>query len=118
MFYAPWSDYLNTLPVSWIKDLLIVTLNPFSRLVCGVLASGIGGFLIFSLVKAQTNKNIFRKLNVNGTEIEIFENSAIPFEDAPVAFVDSNKGKVCRREQGTAALGLGAVDGVHHGLIG
>ncbi len=81
VFYAPWSDYLNTLPVSRIKDLLQITLNPFSRLVSGVLASGIGGFLIFSLVKAQTNKNIFRKLNVNGTEIEIFENSEESYFD-------------------------------------
>ena len=81
VFYAQWSDYINTLPVSWIKDLLLVTLNPFSRLVSGVLASGIGGFLIFSLVKAQTNKNIFRKLNVNGTEIEIFENSEESYFD-------------------------------------
>ena len=81
VFYVSWSDYLNTLPVSWIKDLLLVTLNPFSRLVSGVLASGIGGFLIFSLVKAQTNKNIFRKLNVNGTEIEIFENSEESYFD-------------------------------------
>lgn len=81
VFYVPWSDYLNTLPVSRIKDFLQITLNPFSRLVSGVLASGIGGFLIFSLVKAQTNKNIFRKLNVNGTEIEIFENSEESYFD-------------------------------------
>ena len=64
-----------------IKDFLFITLHPFSRLVSGVLASGIGGFLIFSLVKAQTNKNIFRKLNVNGTEIEIFENSEESYFD-------------------------------------
>lgn len=81
VFYAPWSDYINTLPASRIKDLLLITLNPFSRLISGVLASGIGGFLIFSLVKAQTNKNIFRKLNVNGTEIEIFENSEESYFD-------------------------------------
>lgn len=81
LFYGSWSDYLNTLPASWIKDFLFITLHPFSRLVSGVLASGIGGFLIFSLVKAQTNKNIFRKLNVNGTEIEIFENSEESYFD-------------------------------------
>lgn len=81
-FYLPWSDYINTLPISWIKDILLrLTLNPFSRLASGVLASGIGGFLIFSLVKAQTNKNIFRRLNVNGTEIEIFESSEESYFD-------------------------------------
>lgn len=73
LLFSSWQGYLQSLP--FVANLLQLTINPYSRLVTGGILGLIGGLLIYALIKAQTNRSIFRKLNVNGTEIEIFENS-------------------------------------------
>ena len=73
LLFSSWQGYLQSLPS--VANLLQLTINPYSRLVTGGILGLIGGLLIYALIKAQTNRSIFRKLNVNGTEIEIFENS-------------------------------------------
>lgn len=65
--------YVNALPDTWVK----VALSPFASqyalipavLVCTICAIA----FIFSLIKAQKNKNIFRKISLQGNDIEIFE---------------------------------------------
>lgn len=32
-------------------------------------------FIVYGLIRVQKNKNVFRKLNLQGNEIEIFEES-------------------------------------------
>lgn len=73
LFFSSWQSYLQSLPS--VNNWLNSTINPYSRLVSGGLLGLIGGLLIYTIINAQTNRSIFRKLNVNGTEIEIFENS-------------------------------------------
>lgn len=44
-------------------------------MVDGVIIIILSSFLIYELIKIQKNKNVFRKLNLQGNEIEIFEES-------------------------------------------
>lgn len=41
----------------------------------GIIVIGLLWFFIYGLIKIQKNKNVFRKLNLQGNEIEIFEES-------------------------------------------
>lgn len=73
IFFDLWKNYLESLPS--IHILLEITINPYSRLISGTIF-GVASFLfLYTIIKAQINKNIVKKLNVNGTEIEIFENT-------------------------------------------
>ncbi len=44
-------------------------------MVDGLLMVALVSFVVYGLIKLQKNKNIFRKLNLKGNEIEIFEES-------------------------------------------
>ncbi len=44
------------------------------QLISGVTAIALLSYLVYKLVKMQKYKNLFKKINVNGNEIEIFEN--------------------------------------------
>lgn len=44
-------------------------------MVDGIIIITLSSFLIYGLIKIQKNKNVFRKLNLQGNEIEIFEES-------------------------------------------
>lgn len=73
IFFDFWKNYIQSLPS--IHKFLEETISPYSRLISGAIF-GIATFsFIYTIIRAQTNKNIIKKLNVNGTEIEIFENS-------------------------------------------
>ena len=41
----------------------------------GIVITALVSFIIYRLIKIQKNKNVFRKLNLQGNEIEIFEES-------------------------------------------
>ena len=44
-------------------------------MVDGLLMVALLSFLVYGLISMQKNKNVFRKLNLKGNEIEIFEES-------------------------------------------
>ena len=44
-------------------------------MVDGIIITALLSLLIYGLIKIQKNKNVFRKLNLQGNEIEIFEES-------------------------------------------
>ena len=73
IFYSFLTDYLPTLPesLSWMNFMV----NSISRLISIGLIALIGILSTIKIIKIQTNKSILKKLNFNGTEIEIFENS-------------------------------------------
>lgn len=71
-YFNMWSDWIASLSDSWIKALLLKSTNPYSLIISGIVATLILGIGIYQLIKTQKNKNIFRKLNVQGNEIEIF----------------------------------------------
>lgn len=71
-YFENWSYWIETLSDSWIKTVLKVFSNPYSMLGSGLVAVVIMCLGIYHLLKAQKNKNILRKLSVQGNEIEIF----------------------------------------------
>lgn len=56
-----------------IKSLLSVLSIQYSIIPATLIPFICGVALVFSVVKAQENRNIFRKISLQGNEIEIFE---------------------------------------------
>lgn len=70
--FKAWSGWVDSLADSCLKMLLQKLANPYSLLFSGTIAVLILGIAVYQLIKTQKNKNIFRKLSVQGNEIEIF----------------------------------------------
>lgn len=68
-----WRDYVNTLPESFFKSLLSLSTNQYALIVDGIIITGLFLLFVYELINIQKNRNIFRKLNLQGNEIEIFE---------------------------------------------
>jgi len=73
--FKVWSDFVSSLPRNWIQSILNLSTSRYSLLVSGLVCIILLNEFIFELVKIQKNKNVFRKFNVQGNEIEIFEDS-------------------------------------------
>lgn len=70
-----WKNYLSSLPDNWFKTILTPSTHQYALMVDGVLMVALLSFVVYRLISIQKNKNIFRKLNLKGNEIEIFEES-------------------------------------------
>lgn len=70
-----WKNYLSSLPDNWFKTILTPSTHQYALMVDGVLMVALLSFVVYRLISVQKNKNIFRKLNLKGNEIEIFEES-------------------------------------------
>lgn len=68
-----WRDYVNTLPENCFKSLLSLSTNQYALMVDGIIITGLFLLFVYELINIQKNRNIFRKLNLQGNEIEIFE---------------------------------------------
>lgn len=71
-YFKAWSGWIASLTDSCFKTLLQRSANPYSLIFSGILATIILGIGVYQVIKTQKNKNIFRKLSVQGNEIEIF----------------------------------------------
>lgn len=71
--FNSWKNYLNTLPNNRLKYILMLTTHQYSLMIDGIVIIVLISLLIYKLLSIQKNKNIFRKLNLQGNEIEIFE---------------------------------------------
>lgn len=75
VFFKSWGNYVLSLPDNILKSILSCTISQYSLLISGIILTILLGIVIYGLVKIQKNKNVFRKLNFQGNEIEIFEES-------------------------------------------
>lgn len=75
VFFDSWKDYVLTLPDNWLKSILELSVHPYALMIDGIIIIGLLCFPVYGLIKIQKNKNIFRKLNLQGNELEIFEES-------------------------------------------
>ena len=75
VFFKSWGNYVLSLPDNILKTILSCTISQYSLLISGIILTILLGIVIYGLVKIQKNKNVFRKLNFQGNEIEIFEES-------------------------------------------
>ena len=74
-YFKSWNNYINILPDNWLKNILKLSTNQYSLMVDGLLMVLLLSFMVYRLISIQKNKNVFRKLNLQGNEIEIFEES-------------------------------------------
>ena len=74
MFSTQLGDWTNSFSDGAFKILLSSVFGRYNQLVAGMIVITASALFIFKLVKAQKYKNLFKKINVNGNEIEIFEN--------------------------------------------
>ncbi|MEE0930746.1 MAG: hypothetical protein UIM53_07070 [Acutalibacteraceae bacterium] len=79
--FNTWGNYVNTLSDNWFKSILLLSTNPYALIADGLLIATIFSFFVYGLIQMQNNKNIFRKLNLQGNEIEIFEESEDSYFD-------------------------------------
>lgn len=79
--FNKWCNYVYSLDIELLKNILLWSTNNVWRLVCAVICLILGGLAIHTIVKIQKNHNIFRKLKLQGNEIEIFSQSDDSFFD-------------------------------------
>ena len=70
-----WKSYVNNFPDNWFKSILTLSTHQYALMVDGLLMVTLFSFIVYGLISMQKNKNVFRKLNLKGNEIEIFEES-------------------------------------------
>lgn len=70
-----WEKYVNSLPNNSLKTILMISANPYALIGSGIVMVIIFSIIVYKLICTQKNKNVFRKLNLQGNEIEIFEES-------------------------------------------
>lgn len=65
--------FIAELQNNWIKYILSIIFNAYTVIISTIIFVISSVITIFSLIKAQKNKNVFRKISLQGNEIEIFE---------------------------------------------
>lgn len=75
IYFDSWKNYVNTLPDTDLKIQLMTTTQPQFLIANGILIIFLIFIFLFKLISVQKDKIIFRKLNLQGNEIEIFEES-------------------------------------------
>lgn len=74
-FFDVWKKYVNALPNNLFKTILTISTPPYALIGSGITMVIIFSTFLYKLIRTQKNKNVFRKLNLQGNEIEIFEES-------------------------------------------
>ena len=73
--FDTWKNYVSALPDSCSKHILMITTHPYALIADGVLILMLLSSFIGWLIGIQKNRNILHKVNLQGNEIEIFEES-------------------------------------------
>ena len=85
IFFLFFSDkiaiYIKNLPESFIKLVLFPLASQYMLIPATFILIACSILFIFSLIKTQKNKNIFRKISLQGNEIEIFEETEDSYFD-------------------------------------
>lgn len=95
IFYDSWVAYTLEFSDSLIRDWLNKTTTPTLRLVAGAVSILITTKYLYHLFIIQNNRNIFKKLNLQGNQIEILEESKDSYFDKylnEVLYVFDNSG--------------------------
>ena len=81
--YCTWINEINSAVwnYEWLRKFMFFLASPFGwvlSVLCIVVIACLG---LYNLLNIQTNKNIFKKISVQGNEIEIFEDSQNSYFD-------------------------------------
>lgn len=76
IYFDKWSSFISNLPKFQLFDFFIkLIVYPYLRLICFFISFYLLGVFIYNLLKFQKTKNFFKKLNIQGNEIEISEDT-------------------------------------------
>ncbi len=81
VFSSSIADYINALPDNWVRFILSPLTSQYTLILAVILSITGMVALIFSIIRAQKSKNIFRKISLQGNEIEIFEETEDSYFD-------------------------------------
>ncbi|WP_318617137.1 hypothetical protein [Sporosarcina sp. YIM B06819] len=81
LMFEMWTGYVASLPNSWIKDFMGISVNQYSLITSGIIIAITLFIFLYSVIKLQKTKNIFRRVSLQGNEIEIFEESEESYFD-------------------------------------
>lgn len=79
--FNSWNTFLLSQPDSFWKEMLLLTVNPYFLTVAAALCCGLFVYGVYCLIRLQKSKNVFRKLNIEGNEVEIFHDTKESFFD-------------------------------------
>ena len=79
--YENWSQFILSLQQNLIKDCLEWTADKFYVLLSIFTSICIFGTYVYSVIKMQKNKKIFKKIKLQGAELEIFEQNEESYFD-------------------------------------
>ncbi|MDE5415725.1 YobI family P-loop NTPase [Alkalihalobacterium chitinilyticum] len=79
--FGLWNGYVASLSTSWIKNILEISVNQSMLIISGLLVAITFYIFLYSMIKLQMTKNVFRKVRLQGNEIEIFEESEESYFD-------------------------------------
>ncbi|MCG1010920.1 hypothetical protein J4760_12900 [Salinicoccus sp. ID82-1] len=72
-FYNSWSVYISQLSEGMLKEFLLVSTIPELKLLSLISILLLAGKSIYNFFIMQSNRNMFKRLNLQGNEIEILE---------------------------------------------
>lgn len=73
LYYQKWCNFVDSLRQFYNLRFLLITTNSISLLFSGIIIVTIFSIVLHSFIRIQKNKGIFKRFNLNGNEIEIFE---------------------------------------------
>lgn len=76
-----WATYVGGTTTPWLKSILSYTINDVFSFLVLLTVICIVTYFIYYAMRIQFNKNVFRKLTVQGNEIEIFSNQEDSYFD-------------------------------------
>lgn len=81
LLYTKWYNFISDLGNSTAKNLLNNTLGVYYRIIFGLVSILMMSYIIYKLVCSQRYKHLFKKVNIQGNEIEVFEENKDSYFD-------------------------------------
>ncbi|MCI8995017.1 MAG: hypothetical protein HFI30_04930 [Lachnospiraceae bacterium] len=79
--FGAWQELLLAWPDSFLRDILLATLSPYAVIAAGCVFAGLFLFGIRRVIRLQKARNIFKKLQFEGNELELFEENKESYFD-------------------------------------
>lgn len=79
--FNKWVKFVSLLSDGHLKTLLTLSTKYDTLLISGFICTILSCVFIYKLIKTQKNRNILKKINLQGNEIEIFEESKESYFD-------------------------------------
>ncbi len=73
--FNKWGKFVSLLSDGYLKTLLTLSTKYDTLLISGFICTILSCVFIYKLIKTQKNRNVLKKINLQGNEIEIFEES-------------------------------------------